>query len=248
MKVAISWSGGKDSMLALDRLIREGTHEVVALVVNISTESGRVTMHGVRESLIVQQARSLRIPLVPVYLPDRRMDTFEQHTLRTWQRLHQQAGVEAIVHGDIFLRDVKDYRDRLLKKAGLTGLYPIWGEDSRQLLEKFRQRGYRTVVCAANEENRHIVGHELTPARLLDLAPGTDPCGENGEFHTFCFAGPLFQWPIGFQKGRRHTVSYSHGGVSHTFHFIDLRPLQTTTDAETAPGPAPPPARKGPAG
>ena len=232
MKVAVSWSGGKDSMLALDRLVREGRHTVAALVVNVSAESKRVTMHGVRRALIQQQAESLGIPLVEVWLPDKQMATFEQQTLRTWQRLQREAGIEAIVHGDIFLEDVKNYRDRLLAQAGLPGLYPLWGEDSRELLREFLARGYRTVICAADDANADAVGKELTLALLPELASGTDPCGENGEFHTFCFDGPLFRRPVHFQRGRRHQAVYSHDGQTQTFHFIDLLPVHTSGGSE----------------
>ncbi len=224
MRVAVSWSGGKDSALALDRIIRQGTHEVVGLLTNVSTATRRVTMHGVRRALIHAQARALGMPLWEISLGEATMAAFEEATLRMWHRLADEHGVEGIVHGDIFLEDVRTYRDQLLQRAGLHGIYPLWGYDTHRLLEEFWRTGHRTVICAADAANARLVGRELDHRTRARLAPGTDPCGENGEFHTFCFQSPHFRHSVPFRRGHPHLEVYRHRHQEHRFYYVDLLP------------------------
>ncbi len=222
MRVAILWSGGKDSALALDRILRMGGYQVMALVTNFSKSSGRVTMHGVRKQLIQHQARSLQIPLWEVILPDPTMDAFEAATLSAWHHLRKEVGIEAIVYGDIFLEDIRSYRDRLAQRAGLQSIYPLWNVPTDELLREFWRRGHRTVICAANASNARLVGRPLDHRTRAMLAHGTDPCGEHGEFHTFCFDGPHFHYPIPYRLGSPHLEIYSHNGIAMRFYYVDL--------------------------
>ncbi|MGQ9778262.1 MAG: diphthine--ammonia ligase [Bacillota bacterium] len=200
--VLLAWSGGKDSVLALWELLKTGDYSIT-LLATFTEGYRRLSLHGVREELIEAQAASLGLPLVKVWIPlgctneeyDRRME----ETL-CGQRL---SGVRRVAFGDIFLADVRAYRERNLARAGMEGLFPLWGRNTKQLAEAFLEAGFKAIaVCIDSEAlDRGFAGRIYDRGFLADLPPGIDPCGENGEFHTFVFDGPNFRVPVGFRKG-----------------------------------------------
>ena len=196
-KIIVAWSGGKDCTYALYRLIKSSDYEVIALISNKHTSTNRLTMHGIRQELIKKQAEALSLPLDFIELQDNTHETYE-NTLRKKLLHYKNQGVDYVVHGDIFLQDLKEYRDKKLVEVGMKGIYPLWNENTTELVKSFNKDGFRTIICATNEANKHLLKKEVTPNLIPEMAKGTDPCGENGEFHTFCFAGPLFKKTIHF--------------------------------------------------
>jgi uncharacterized protein (TIGR00290 family) len=218
MKALLSWSGGKDSALALHALRRSGEHEVVGLLTTLSAEHQRVSMHGVRIELIHAQAERLGLPLVTVAMPPYRNlaandeqacpidlpgnNTYEAAMLAAFARARED-GVEAIAFGDIFLEDLRDYRERLLARAGLRGIYPLWQRDTRELLGEFVAGGWQAVVVCTDGERLppSWSGRRIDARFGEELPPSIDPCGERGEYHSFVYDGPLFSAPVPFRKG-----------------------------------------------
>jgi len=218
VKTLLSWSGGKDSALALAALTRSGEHEVAGLLTTVSAEHGRVSMHGVRIELVREQARLLGYPLVTVEMPAYRNDagadpqacpidlpsnnTYERAMLEAFARARAE-GVEAIAFGDIFLEDLRAWREQLLARAGLRGLYPLWQRDTRELLDAFIAGRWRAVVVCTDDERLEPSwsGREIDASFAATIPPQHDPCGERGEYHSFVYDGPLFSRAVAFARG-----------------------------------------------
>ena len=198
--VALSWSGGKDSSLALQHLRVGGEHEVVALLTSVTRDYERVSIHGVRRSLVEAQATALGLPLIEVWLEPKSSDAAYQRAfldaLDVVAREHP--AVSLIAFGDLYLRDVRDYRDRLLAGTPYRGLYPLWERPTRALAESFIADGFEaTLVCVDETQiDARFAGRRFDRALLADLPGSADPCGENGEFHTFVHGGPNFSKSI----------------------------------------------------
>ncbi|MEM2870995.1 MAG: diphthine--ammonia ligase [Candidatus Caldarchaeum sp.] len=202
MKTAVSWSSGKDSMLTLHSLFEQGV-EAAGLLCTLTESYRRVSMHGVRMELVEMQARSLGLPLIKSFIPPGcSNEAYEDVMHRVCVSLKRD-GVEAVAFGDIFLEDVRRYRERNLEKAGLAGLFPLWGRSTEELAERFLSLSYRAVVVAVDLEklSTDYCGREFDHDFLSNLPSGCDPCGENGEFHTFVYAGPLLSKPVEFTPG-----------------------------------------------
>jgi uncharacterized protein (TIGR00290 family) len=200
---ALSWSGGKDSALALRTLRDEHGVEPHALVTTVTSSYDRISMHGVRRSLLKRQAGALGLPLVEVVIPPGCPNTV--YELR-WMEAFASArleGVEEVAFGDLFLEDVRRYREVLLAREGKRGLFPLWGRDTTRLAYEFVTAGFRAVlVCVDPEQlDGSFAGREYDERLLADLPADVDPCGERGEFHTFVYAGPGFSEPIGCRLG-----------------------------------------------
>lgn len=234
-KVSISWSGGKDSAFALYKILQSGNYQVVSLHTVIGKDTARVGMHGVREELIELQAQAIGLPLQKVYL-----ETAEDHIayescmIDYYKRSVQN--IDAIVFGDIYLEDLKTYREKLLDQSGIKGLFPLWQADPHQLIHDFLNAGFKTAVCSCNEElyQLDLAGKVLSKDTVEQLPPSVDPCGERGEFHTFVFDGPIFKNQIKFTKGElvskvyRYKKSDEAGLVKEqnaVFWFQDFLPL-----------------------
>jgi uncharacterized protein (TIGR00290 family) len=205
--VVVSWSGGKDSTLTLERLLAAPEFRVVALLTTISAQFDRVSIHGVRRSILLAQAQRLGIPLVEVPLgPSPSNDSYESAFAEQLAALRASNGsLETIAFGDLFLEDVRAYRDALVAKLGWTARYPLWGEDTEQLARYFIDRGYQaTLTCVDTEQiEAAFAGRSFSTALLADLPPTCDPCGERGEFHSCVTSGPLFSAPIRVRTGER---------------------------------------------
>jgi uncharacterized protein (TIGR00290 family) len=201
--LALSWSGGKDSALALYALQGELGREVSALITTVTAAYDRVSMHGVRRSLLARQAEELALPLVEVGIPPactndvyeaRLHETFASRALRD---------VDEVAFGDLFLEEVRAYRESRLAAARKRGLFPLWGRDTSQLARHFIDAGFQAVLVCVDpvKLDRTFAGRPYDERLLAELPADVDPCGENGEFHTFVFAGPIFERPISYMLG-----------------------------------------------
>ena len=198
-----NWSGGKDSALALYKVLQGGDYEVQTLLTSVSEPYQRISMHGVRVALLEQQAASIGLPCHQLHLPETpTMEAYEQLMTSTLQQL-QQRGATVSIFGDIFLEDLRRYREEQLARVGFKAAFPLWGVPTTELIREFIGLGFKTITTCVNEKylNQSFVGRVIDEAFLRDLPPHVDPCGENGEFHTFVFDGPLFQQPIAFEIG-----------------------------------------------
>ncbi len=228
----MNWSGGKDSSLALYHCLKNPEIEIKYLVTTINDAADRISMHGVRTALLIEQAESIGIPLYQIRLPEMPdMETYDS-TMRRHLEFFKSEGITHSIFGDIFLEDLKKYRDERLAEAGMTGIYPLWKRDSKQLLNEFFGLGFGTVIACAQERLERIAGKELTPELVLSLPEDIDVCGENGEFHTFAFKGPIFANEIKFRRGEMVYRTYNAPKTSesssvekrHGFWYCDLIP------------------------
>lgn len=198
----LSWSGGKDCCLALYRSTKK-QWPIRRLLTSVSEVHDRVSMHGVRSSLLKAQAASLGLPLDIVPLPDSPgMTPYETAMNAAYAELKQQ-GFDGAVFGDIFLEDLRTYREEQLAKQGLQCHFPIWQQDSRSLVKEFIEAGFKAVVVCVNGGflDQSFCGRLIDEDFINDLPPGVDPCGENGEYHSFVYDGPLFSAPVQFSQG-----------------------------------------------
>jgi uncharacterized protein (TIGR00290 family) len=202
--LVFSWSGGKDSAMALHVLLRDPYYEVVSLLTTVTEGYERISMHGVRKELLRRQAESIGLPVVEVRIPPQCPNPiYEARMAESVLRFREQ-GVLHFGFGDIFLEDLRVYREQKLMSANMTALFPIWKIDTRALAATFVEDGFRAItVCIDPKKlDKAFAGRELDASFFRDLPPGVDPCGENGEFHTFVFAGPIFRSPIAVQVGQ----------------------------------------------
>jgi uncharacterized protein (TIGR00290 family) len=203
--VLVAWSGGKDSALALRAIQHDGRYRVAALLTTVTGEYDRISMHGVRRALLHRQAESLGLPLEQVVIsPGASNAEYEAQMGATLTALRARVpGLDTVVFGDLFLEEIRAYRERMLAQQGLRGLFPLWLRDTRALAEEFVGLGYRAVlVCVeATQLAGDFAGREFDAALLRDLPPHVDRCGENGEFHTFVYAGPELRRPVRHRRG-----------------------------------------------
>ncbi len=204
-KVVFCWSGGKDSALALNRLRQDARYEVVSLLTTCNEHFQRVSMHGVRLALLEQQARSAGLPLEKIFVSRRGSNEEYQQKMSECLLAHKVRGATACAFGDIFLEDLKRWREENLARIGLRGIFPIWRADSRELIREFIALGFGSVICCANDAwlDAAAVGRNLDAEFVRLLPADVDPCGENGEYHSFAFAGPVFSEPVRFIVGEK---------------------------------------------
>jgi uncharacterized protein (TIGR00290 family) len=217
--VLMAWSGGKDSALALGKVRAMDGYEVKALLTTVTADFDRISMHGVRRTLLHAQASSLGLPLEEVWIPkDASNEVYEAQMKAVLLKHRDDEGVVDVVFGDLFLQDIRGYREERLGQIGMRGLFPLWGLDTSKLSLEFVERGFRAVVCCTDPRRlgKEFCGREFDRSFLESLPPGVDPCGENGEFHTFTYAGPIFKDEVAITKGE---VVLRDG-----FYFADLLP------------------------
>jgi uncharacterized protein (TIGR00290 family) len=216
--VLVSWSGGKDSALALHAALADPSMAVRALVTTVTAGYERVSMHGVRVALLERQARAVGLPLETIRIPPQASNAAYEEAMRAGLAPHAAAGVRRVVFGDLFLEDVRAYREALLAPLGLRGHYPLWGLHTAALARRFVALGFRAVlVCVDPRQlDAAFCGRALDDRLLDELPASADPCGERGEFHSFVHDGPVFGEPVRWRPGE--TV------LREGFHFHDLLP------------------------
>ena len=202
-RALVSWSSGKDSAWALQTVRLAGEFELAGLLTTVTSTYGRVSIHGVREELLRRQAEELGLPLRVVPIPHPCSNEIYEAALLAELARAREEGITHVVFGDLFLDDVRAYRERLLERAGLAGVCPLWGRDTRDLAAEMVAGGLRAIlVCVDLARLSHeFAGRDFDDVFLAGLPPNVDPCGERGEFHTFARAGPMFRGEIRVRRG-----------------------------------------------
>ncbi|HEY7160991.1 MAG TPA: diphthine--ammonia ligase [Acidobacteriota bacterium] len=198
----IAWSGGKDSVLALQE-IRKAI-QIEALITTV-TEHDRIAMHGINKELILQQARAIGYPMIEVRIPEHcSNDQYELKMTEVLQK-YRESGTESVIFGDLFLEDIRLYREDFLNRIGMKGIFPLWKKDTTVLAKQFIDSGFRAIIICVDTQilPKEFAGREFNFQLLNDLPQQVDPCGENGEFHTFVYDGPLFQEPVKIKPGQK---------------------------------------------
>ncbi|MBC7936717.1 MAG: diphthine--ammonia ligase [Rhizobacter sp.] len=206
----MNWSGGKDSSLSLYKILQNDQYRVCTLLTNVSSTHDRISMHGVRRSLLHAQADAVGIPLQTIELSDQpSMAVYEQAMQLKVVELKSD-GYTTAIFGDIFLEDLKLYREKKLAAEDMQCVFPLWKMDTREVMEEFLALGFKSVIVCVNEEflDQSFCGRVIDNSFLKDLPANVDPCGENGEYHTFVFDGPIFRQPVKFKKGELVRKTY----------------------------------------
>jgi uncharacterized protein (TIGR00290 family) len=200
---ALSWSGGKDSALALQALRNGSGPAPSALITTVTVDYGRISMHGVRRELLVSQARAAGLPLVEVEIPAACSNDVYEQRLGQALAVAPLADAETIAFGDLFLGDIRAYREERLRRVGKQASFPLWGRDTGALAREFIAAGFEAVLVCVDPRrlDPSFAGRRFDAELLADLPPDVDPCGENGEFHTFVHAGPIFSAAIPCRAG-----------------------------------------------
>jgi len=230
--ILFCWSGGKDSAMALHALSQRPDVRAVALLTTVTETYDRISMHGVRRELLVQQAQSIGLPLHEVRIPPQCVNPIYEARMEEALRIYYAEGVRTVAFGDIFLQDLRAYREKNLARIGMTALFPIWTRDTRELIHSFQAARFRAIAACIDPKvlDRSFAGRELDDSFFRDLPAGVDPCGENGEFHTFVFDGPIFHNPIPIRSGK--IVERD------SFIYCDLLPSEGVVGAQHRCAPA----------
>ena len=203
-KALVAWSSGKDGALALHDAARSGRYEVVSLLTTVTEDYGRVSMHGVRRELLRRQAASLGYPLEEVSVSKGSTNEDYESAMRRMLEKFRDLGVSRVVFGDIFLGDLRAYREANLAKVDMQAVFPLWKKDTASLARRMIDLGFRAVLTCVDCQalDGRFAGRSFDEALLAELPPGVDPCGENGEFHSFVYDGPIFREPVRCRTGR----------------------------------------------
>ncbi len=218
-KILLSWSGGKDSARALYEIQQGREYSVAALLSTVTEDYDRISMHGVRRELLERQAEAIGLPLEKIYISKNATNGEYEARMQAVLERYRREGVVSVAFGDIFLEDLRQYREKNLGQLGMRGIFPIWKRNSAELARSFVELGFKAVVVCVDP--RHLdesfAGKVIDPEFLRGLPHGVDPCGENGEFHSFVFDGPIFSKTVRIRLGE--TVRRDG------FWFSDLLPV-----------------------
>jgi len=203
-KIILSWSSGKDSSLALYELMKQGSYDIT-LLTTVTGKYDRISMHGVREALLEKQAESLGCFLEKVYITPECTNEDYQEKMKEVMNKYKELGVKKVAFGDIFLEDIRKYREENLKKAGMEAIFPLWGRKTKEIANTFIDLGFKAVITCVDTKvlSGDFVGRIFDKDFIDDLPENVDPCGENGEFHSFVFDGPIFREKINFSLGEK---------------------------------------------
>ena len=227
MKKAIfNWSGGKDSAFALGEVLMKKEYDISFLMTSIGQKNRRVSMHGVREELMLEQAKAIGLPITFLELPEQPdMETYEKHLTALMQKAKSD-GIEESIFGDIFLEDLRAYREKQLKQIGFHAVFPLWKRNTSFLIQEFIEKGYKTIITAvdASKLTKDFVGEVITKELIKELPKNVDPCGENGEFHSFVINAPYFNSPLEIKTEEPILKKYHHDHpeVSSEFWFCPI--------------------------
>lgn len=231
-KAIFSWSGGKDSAYCLNKVLTENLFDVQYLLTTVNANFKRVSMHGVREELLDMQADSIGIPLLKVMVSEGTNEEYEKQMEALLLKAKSE-GIEHVIFGDIFLEDLRTYRENNLAKVDMKAVFPLWKIDTKELINDFIAKEFKTITCCVNDGylNEDWVGKEINSDFINDLPCNVDPCGENGEYHTFCYAGSIFKKEISFTIGEKVYKQLeikttddvcSSNVITKGFWFVDL--------------------------
>lgn len=203
-KAIFAWSGGKDSSYCLHQVLQENKFEVVYLLTTLNAEFKRISMHGVKEELLDLQAESIGINQLKVWLYEASYESYEKQMKEVLLKAKSE-GIEHVIFGDIFLEDLRIYRENNLKKINMTAVFPLWKRNTTELIKDFMRQGFKTLTCCVSDGylDDQWVGKEINQEFLDHLPSNVDPCGENGEYHTYCYAGPIFKKKIEIKVGEK---------------------------------------------
>lgn len=220
----MNWSGGKDSALALNRILQDPAHQVQSLLTSMNADAERVSMHDVRRQLLEAQAQSIGIQLQTLELPLQPAMGVYEAAMREKVALMKAAGCTHAIFGDIFLEDLRRYREEKLESMDLTCIFPLWKIPSAVLMQEFLEKGFKAIVVCVNTRwlDKSFCGRIIDETFLQDLPADVDPCGENGEYHSFVFEGPIFSYPIPYEKGGIEFREYKGPEGPAKFYFCDL--------------------------
>jgi uncharacterized protein (TIGR00290 family) len=216
-KVLVCWSSGKDSALGLWEIQRARRYEVAALLSTVTSDYDRISMHGVRRELLIKQAKATGYPLEQVLITADGDNAQYEARMREVLEKYRDEGVRKVAFGDLFLEDVRRYREGNLAKVDMEAVFPLWGRPTGELAHEFIDAGFKAVITCVDSQllDGRFVGRDFDSEFLAELPSSVDPCGENGEFHTFVYAGPIFDKEIAIKRGE---VVVREG----RFHFCDL--------------------------
>ena len=218
-KIIFTWSGGKDSAMALYELKRNKDYEVAALFTTITEDYQRVSMHGVRDILLEEQAQSLDFALEKIYITKNSANEEFEARMKDKLMKYRRQGISLVAFGDIFLEDLRKYREENLARIGMNGIFPIWKRDTAELAHTFIDLGFKAIITCVDSKflEKSFVGRIFDRQFLSELPSGVDPSGENGEFHSFVYDGPIFQKEIAYEKGEIVLRD-------NRFYYCDLTP------------------------
>lgn len=223
-KTFFNWSSGKDSALALYYLLQDENYSIDFLLTSVNAHYKRVSMHGLRVELLQQQLNAISIPNGTVELPEHPTNAEYEKLMGEKVDQLKANGFECAAFGDIFLEDLKKYREQQLQALNIKTVFPLWKKDTKQLINEFIDLGFKAVVVCVNAVllDKSFSGRLIDKDFISDLPKEIDPCGENGEFHTFCFDGSVFKHPVKFAIGETVFKEYQNGGMKSGFWFCDL--------------------------
>ncbi|MDR3390012.1 MAG: ATP-binding protein [Rudaea sp.] len=205
--ILLAWSGGKDSTLALERLLDDPQWRVAGLLTTVTSGYERIAIHGVRRSILHAQVAALGLPLIEAEIPPQASNEIYEAAFAgaLTRACVRDPDIAHIAFGDLFLADVRAYREAMLARLGWGGVYPLWSEDTSRLARHFIDRGYRAILSCVDTQQlgADFCGREFDASLLAELPTSCDPCGENGEFHTCVYAGPLWRKPLALKRGER---------------------------------------------
>jgi uncharacterized protein (TIGR00290 family) len=218
-RLLFGWSGGKDSALALYELKKQPDIEIAALLTTVTEGYDRISMHGVRRALLARQAEAIGFPLDEVLIPQQcSNEVYEQRMKQTLEK-YKDEGIMAAAFGDLFLEDIRAYREDRMAKIGMKAVFPLWGMNTSDLARRFIQLGFRAILVCVDTQvlSQKFAGREYDMSLLNDLPKEVDPCAENGEFHTFVYDGPIFALQVPVKRGETQLRD-------NRFCFCDLLP------------------------
>ena len=216
-KALFCWSGGKDSAFALREMMSSGEYTIVSLITAVTKEYDRISMHGVRRELLEMQAASIGLPLEIVWIEKGSSNDDYDSRMKDVLLKYKKQRVNLVAFGDLFLEDIRKYREERLASVKMKGIFPLWGRKTATLAHDFIRAGFKSLITSVDTQqlDQSFCGREYNAQFIADLPKNVDPCGENGEFHSFVYDGSIFKKPIVFQRGEKMTRD-------ERFRFCDL--------------------------